>query len=30
MHLGPLIQEHGYWLSFVGSLFEGETALQKK
>ena len=27
MHLGPLIQEHGYWLSFVGSLFEGETAL---
>jgi len=26
-HLAPLIEEHGYWVTFVGALLEGETIL---
>ncbi len=26
-HLAPLITEHGYWVTFVGALLEGETIL---
>ncbi len=26
-HLAPLIAEHGYWVTFVGALLEGETIL---
>jgi membrane protein DedA with SNARE-associated domain len=26
-HLAPLISEHGYWVTFVGALLEGETIL---
>ncbi len=26
-HLAPLVSEHGYWVTFVGALLEGETIL---
>lgn len=27
LHLASLIQQHGYWISFVGSMLEGEAVL---